>query len=69
MLAQSPTKGPVGKRPRRNPVEGRGGVQRKAQAPISPEEGFDYDLRETITILASSEMQEAASSDFQQIRQ
>ena len=62
--------GAPGKSPRRSPVEsGRGVSGGKAQAPISPGEGFDCFPSERIAILASSGMQEAASSDFQQIGQ
>ena len=58
--------GALGKRPRRSPVEGRGGVSGgKAQAQISPGEGFDCFLRESSVILASSVMQAAAFFGFQ----
>jgi hypothetical protein len=39
----------------------------KAQPHIPPGEGFGYFLEESIAILASSGVQEAASPDFQQI--
>lgn len=62
--------GALEKRPRRGPVESRAGVSGgKAQARISPGEGFDSFFEENIAILASSGMQEAASSDFQQMVQ
>lgn len=41
----------------------------KAQAQISPGEGFGYVFSESNAILASFGMQEAASPDFQQIGQ
>lgn len=46
-----------------------GGAGKKDQAPISPGEGFNCFLEESIAILDGSEVQEAASSDFQQIGQ
>ena len=58
------------KTPSRGPVEsGRRLSGGKAQAPISPGEGFGSFLGESIAILASSEVQEAASPDFHQIGQ
>lgn len=71
LLAQRESNGGAqGKNPRRSPVEGRGGVsEEKAQAPISPREGFDCLLEESIAISTSSEMQVPSSFDFQQIGQ
>lgn len=61
-----PNRGALRKRPRKGPVEGRGGVSGgKAQAPISPGEGFGCLLGETTDILVGSEMQVAAFFDFQ----
>ena len=65
-----PNGGALGKRPRKGPVEsGRGVSGGKAQARISPKGSFDCLLGESIAILAGSEVQEAAPSDFQQIGQ
>ena len=62
--------GALGKSPRRGPVEsGRGVPGGKAQAPISPGEGFGCLLGETTDILVSSEMQVPSFFDFQQTGQ